>query len=113
LGVFASVFFGWRSNRVDATLFESRYTAELQFLPVQLGPLHGGLYGGAGVADRFEDAVRVGNAVVSGNESSAALVGGAMFQLDINTRLALTARLGISHAHGEQMHDAIIGLSVY
>ncbi|TMQ02606.1 MAG: hypothetical protein E6J90_07005 [Deltaproteobacteria bacterium] len=114
VGVFASVFFGWRSNNLGATLFESRYTAELQFLPVQLGPLHAGLYGGGGLAYRFEDAVKLsGNAVVSGNESSPALVGGAMFQLDINTRLALTARLGLAHAHGEQMHDAIIGLSVY
>jgi hypothetical protein len=51
--------------------------------------------------------------VVAGNEASGALIGGATFQLDINTRLALTARLGVSWAHGEQMHDALIGLSVY
>jgi len=51
--------------------------------------------------------------VIAGNESSGALVGGAMFQLDINTRLALTGRLGIAVAHGEQMHDALIGLAVY
>jgi hypothetical protein len=83
LGVFASVFFGWRDNQLGATLFETRYTAELQYLPLQLGILHGGL------------------------------TGGAMFQLDINTRIALTARLGLAQAHGEQMHDAIIGISVY
>jgi hypothetical protein len=114
IGVFASVFFGWRSNQLDATLFETRYTAELQYLPLQLGILHGGLYGGAGVAYRFEDAVRVsGGGIVAGNESTPALVGGAMFQLDINTRIALTARLGLAQAHGEQMHDAIFGVSVY
>ena len=114
LGVFASVFFGWRQNQLDATMFETRYTAELQFLPVQLGILHAGLYGGAGAAYRFEDAVKLsGNQVVTGNEASPALVGGAMFQLDIHTRIALTARLGIADAHGEQMHDAIFGLSVY
>jgi len=114
LGLFASVFFGWRNNRFDATLFESRYTAELQFLPVQLGILHAGLFGGAGVAYRFEDAVKLaGDRVIAGNEASSALVGGAMFQLDINTRIALTARLGLTQAHDEQMHDAIFGLSVY
>ena len=114
LGVFASVFFGWRNNRFDATLFETRYTGELQYLPVQLGILHAGLYGGAGVAYRFEDAVVApGGRLVPGNEATAALVGGAMLQLDINTRIALTARLGLAQAHDEQMRDAIFGLSVY
>jgi hypothetical protein len=114
LGIFASVFFGWRNNQLDATLFESRYTAELQVLPIQLGILHAGLYGGAGVAYRFEDAVKLsGNRIVTGNEATSALVGGAMFQLDVNTRIALTARLGLAQAHGEQMHDAIFGVSVY
>lgn len=113
LGVLASVFFGWRDNQLGATLFETRYTAELQFLPVQLGILHGGVYGGGGLAYRFEDAVRVGNQLVTGNEASSALTGGAMFQLDIHTRVALTARLGLARAHGEQMHDLLLGVSVY
>lgn len=114
LGVFASVFFGWRDNRYNATLFETRTTAELQFFPVQVGRLHAGLFGGGGIAYRFEDAVKLsGNEVVAGNVRDGALVGGAMFQLDINTRVALTARLGIAWAHGEQMHDAIFGLTVY
>jgi hypothetical protein len=114
LGVFASVFFGWRNNQLEATLFETRYTAELQYLPLQLGILHGGLYGGAGVAYRFEDAFLLSDGrIAAGNESTLALTGGAMFQLDINTRVALTARLGLAQAHGEQMHDAIFGVSVY
>jgi hypothetical protein len=114
LGVLGSVFFGWRDNKYGATLFETRYTAELQALPVQVGILHAGLYGGAGLAYRFEDAVAlVGDRAIPGNESSAALVGGAMFQLDINTRVALTGRLGIALAHDEQMHDVLVGVSVY
>ena len=114
VGIFASAFFGWRNNQYGATLFEGRWTAELQVLPLQLGILHGGLYGGAGIAQRFEDAVKLaGDHVIAGDETTGALVGGAMFQLDINTRIALTARLGLAFAHGEQMHDAIFGLSVY
>ena len=114
IGILGSVFFGWRDNKFGATLFETRYTGELQVLPVQLSILHAGLYGGIGAAYRFEDAVKLaGNTVIPGNESSGALVGGAMFQLDINTRIALTGRLGIARAHGEQMHDALIGISVY
>jgi hypothetical protein len=114
VGVLGSVFFGWRQNQLNATLFETRYTAELQYFPIQLGILHAGLYGGGGLAYRFEDAVKLaGNRVIAGNEASSALVGGAMFQLDLNTRIALTGRLGIARAHGEQMHDVLIGLSVY
>jgi hypothetical protein len=114
LGVLASQFFGWRDNKFGATMFESRTTAELQFLPVQLGILHAGLYGGAGVAYRFEDAVKLaGDHVIAGNQSSGALVGGAMFQLDVNTRIALTARLGATRAHDEEMHDLLFGISVY
>jgi hypothetical protein len=114
LGILASVFFGWRDNQLGATLFESRYTAEVQYLPLQVGILHGGLFGGAGVAYRFEDAIaRRDGSFAAGNEATLALTGGAMFQLDINTRVALTARLGLAQAHGEQMHDAIFGVSVY
>lgn len=113
LGLFASVFFGWRDNKYNATLFENRYTAELQYFPVQLGILHLGLYGGGGVALRFEDAVKLAGRPVAGNENTGALVGGAMLQLDVNTRIALTARLGLAAAHEEQMQDVLFGIAVY
>ena len=32
---------------------------------------------------------------------------------DINTRIALTARMGLTHAHNERMTDAMVGISVY
>jgi hypothetical protein len=114
IGIVGSVFFGWRDNQLGATLFETRTTAELQVLPVQLGILHAGLYGGAGVAHRFEDAIRTTSGrLVAGDESTSALEGGAMLQLDINTRLALTGRFGLARAHGEDMHDVLIGVSIY
>jgi hypothetical protein len=107
VGVVGSIFFGWRDNAVAQTLFESRYTLEVQGYPAVAGPLHMGLYGGGGGAYRFEDGIP------GGNSGSLALIGGAMLQLDINTRLALTARLGATYAHDEAMSDAMIGLSVY
>jgi hypothetical protein len=114
LGILVSGFFGWRDNRLGETLYETRTTGEVQVLPVQLGILHAGVYGGAGVAYRLEDAVKLsGDQVITGNESSLALVGGAMLQLDINTRIALTARIGVANAHDEQMHDLLVGLSIY
>jgi hypothetical protein len=107
IGILGSVFFGWRDNATANTLFESRYTLEAQGYPVQAGPLHLGLYGGGGAAYRWEDGVTGGNA------GSLALIGGAMLQLDFNTRLALTARLGQTYAHDERMSDLMIGLAVY
>jgi hypothetical protein len=107
VGVVGTIFFGWRDNAAGGTLFESRYTAELQGYPVVAGPLHLGLYGGGGAAYRWDDGIP------GGNGGGLALLGGSMLQLDINTRIALTARLGVTRAHGEQMSDALIGLSVY
>jgi hypothetical protein len=107
IGVLGSVFFGWRDNALGGTLFESRYLAELDGYPIHAGPLHLGLYGGAGAAYRWEDRIE------GADSASLALEGGALLQLDVNTRLALTARLGETYAHGEGMPDAIVGLSVY
>jgi hypothetical protein len=110
LGVVASMYFGWRDNNEAQTLFESRYTLEAQGYPVAVGPLHLGLYGGGGFAYRFEDGV---DATSGGNSGGGALMGGALAELDFNTRLALTARLGQTYAHGERMTDLLFGLSVY
>jgi hypothetical protein len=107
VGIVGSIFFGWRQNIVDETLFESRYTLELQAYPISTGPLQVGGYLGAGAAYRFEDGIPGGDA------GSSAVIGGGMLQLDINTRLALTARLGLTRAHGERMTDAMVGLAVY
>lgn len=107
VGVVASVFFGWRQNIIDETLFESRYTLELQGYPIHTGPVQFGGYIGGGAAYRWEDGIPGGNA------GSTALIGGGMVQIDVNTRIALTARFGLTHAHQERMTDALFGLSVY
>lgn len=107
IGIVGSVFLGWRENALNETLFDSRYTVEVQGYPLHTGPLQLGGYVGAGAAYRFEDGF------ANGNSSSSALIGGAMLQLDVNTRIAITARLGITRAHDERMTDAMVGLSVY
>jgi hypothetical protein len=109
IGLMGDIMFGWRENDVGGIAFESRYMLELQAMPLQLGIVHAGGYVGAGWAYRAEDQVldRAGN---SGTEAYTA---GAMLQLDINTRLALTARAGVVAAHGERMSDLLFGLSVY
>ena len=107
VGILGSIFLGWRENRQVDTLFESRYSLELQVLPVAAGRFHAGLYGGIGAAYRFEDGVP------GGDSGTRALTGGGMFQLDVSTRLALTARFGLASAHEEAMKDVLFGLSVY
>jgi hypothetical protein len=62
---------------------------------------------GAGLAYRYEDSI------AGGNGSTEAYAGGGQLQLDINTRLALTARFGVTKAHEERMTDVIFGLAVY
>ncbi len=107
VGIVGSMFLGWRNNNQLQTLFETRYTLEVDGYLAQAGPVHFGLYGGGGGASRLEDGI------VGGNASGLALIGGAQLQLDINTRLALTARLGQTYAHDERMTDALFGLAVY
>lgn len=110
IGVLANVFLGWRDNSVNETLLESRYTLELQAMPVKAGAFHAGLYGGFGLAYRWEDGSKLARMQDPG---SLALTGGAMFQLELHTRIALTARFGLAQAHEERMSDILFGLSVY
>ena len=109
IGIQGSIFFGWRDNREGYTMFESRYTLELDYLPITIGKFSLGGYAGGGAAYRFEGSdVRPG-----GNSGSSVYLGGAMFQLELHTRIALTARFGLSQAHDEHATDAMLGLSVY
>jgi hypothetical protein len=107
LGVLADLVFGFRQNRVNATLFDTRSALELQFWPVAMGPIHGGVFGNAGFAQRIEDGLP------GGNHLGAALSGGAQLQLDLTTFLGLTARFGITSAHGDLTREVLFGLSVY
>ena len=112
IGILANLAFAWRDNRDGGTLFESRYMLELQALPLVVGPIHLGGYVGGGLAYRWEDTTR-GTVMAKGNDGSNAYAAGAMLQLDVHTRIALTARLGAVHAHDDRMTDLLFGISVY
>ncbi len=110
IGILATMGFAWRDNRFGGTLFDSRYMLELQTFPLALGKLHVGGYVGAGLAYRWED---VPSTTITGNNGGTALSAGGMLQLDLHTRLALTARLGVNKAHDDRMTDVLFGLAVY
>lgn len=109
-GIVGSLFLGWRENRFADTIFETRSQLEAQYMAIKSGPFHAGLFGAAGVAYRYED---FEEGTLTGRDTSLALSAGALFQLELHTRIALTARLGATHAHGERMTDMMVGLSVY
>lgn len=110
VGILATVSLGWRDNQFGGTLFDSKYLAELQLMPLVVGPLHLGGYVGAGLGYRWED---VPGATVTGNQGSKVLTGGVMLQLDLHTRIALTARIGAAAAHDDRTTDLVFGMSVY
>lgn len=110
IGLLFSVFAGWRDNQDNNTLFDTRTTLELQAMPIKAGIFHAGLYGGGGIAYRVED---FAGTFSDRSPGTGVLTGGTMLQLDVNTRIAITARIGLARARGEEMHDLAIGLSVY
>ncbi len=114
VGILANIAFAWRDNQVGGTLFDSRYMLELQALPLDAGPLHAGIYAGGGIAYRFED-TPIGTVTNGGrgNEGGLAYQGGLMLQLELHTRIALTARFGALRSHGDRETDMLVGLSVY
>ena len=48
-----------------------------------------------------------------GNDGSTAMNGGLQLQLELHTRIALTARFGVVKAHGDRETDALVGFSIY
>jgi hypothetical protein len=96
-----------RDNVVGQTLFDNRLGLEATLAPLDLGRFHGGVFGGIARASRFEDGVP------DGRDDDTALSGGALLQLGLTTRLAITGRFGVSRAYDEVTEDALVGLSVY
>jgi len=94
----------WRDDTLGQTILDMRWGLELDVLPLDAGPLHGGVFGAASVGFRSE----------AGDTTSGAFTGaGALLQFELSTRLAATARFGVTRAYDQLARDATIGLSIY
>lgn len=96
----------WTEDDGGNTIYVSRNSIELQAFLAQAGPIHAGAFGQLGLATRFDDGIET-------NDSSSLLGGGALLQLDITTRLAVTGRVGITRAFGELSNEIGLGISIY
>ncbi len=107
VGVVGDIALGWRDNAALETLYDNRWSLELDYFPVSAGRFHAGVFGSVGLAGRLEEGI------VGGNDTSTAFSGGAQIQLELTTRLALTGRFGLIEAHGDDTREVMVGLSVY
>ncbi len=114
-GVLVSSHLAWGTDSDAADFFQGRYTAELQWLPIQLWRFHLGGFAGAGLVSRSWE---------SGVDDAGAHNGpvgeaGALFELDLNTRVSLVGRsawtveLPDSDRSGEASFGWSVGLAVY
>lgn len=100
--------FGYRDNSAGETIFDDRIGLEATFAPLDAGSFHGGLYGGLALASRWEDGHP------DGRRDGGALSYGALLQLSLTTRLAITGRLGAEMAYDEPaIMQVLAGLSIY
>ncbi len=107
IGVLVDFGFAWRPNALAETAFAARFGLELDVLPIDLGPVHGGLFGGVGFVRRQEDGF------TGADNASARAEIGALLQLELTTRLALTGRMGVGRELGAATKDISFGLAVY
>ncbi|GAB4510594.1 MAG: hypothetical protein Tsb0020_27920 [Haliangiales bacterium] len=107
LGLVLDIGFAFGEDDIGNALFDSRNALELEYFPVILGPLHAGVFGQVGFSQRLDDSP-------IGNDSFSFSGGaGGLLQLDLTTRLALTARAGVTQLHGGTTSDLTVGLSIY
>ncbi len=109
LGLLLDIGLGWRTDRDFTDIFQSRYAFEVQLLPLDLGILHAGLWGELGFAYHFEDFPDGSDE----NRRRLLYAGGAMAQLELTTRLALTVRAGVASVGGERAAELTGGITIY
>ncbi len=107
-GIVLDFGLGWRTNEFENSVFEARNSIELQHMPVSAGALHVGGYGQVGIGLRAEDGPH-------NTDAKRALVAGvgALAQIELTTRLAITGRAGYTRIFGEDTAEASIGISIY
>lgn len=107
VGLLFDVGLGWADDGLGNTVFDARNALELEYVPLDLGVLHGGVFGELGFGRRLDDSA-------AGSDRVGFLAGGgALLQLELTTRLAITGRAGIAQAYGETISDLTLGLSIY
>lgn len=107
LGLLVDIGLGWADDPLGNVVFDARNALEVEYLPLALGRLHGGVFGEVGFGRRFDDSQ-------AGDDLFGTLLGGgALVQLELTTRLAITGRAGIARAYGETISDLTLGLSIY
>ena len=106
LGLQLDIGLGFRDNEMGETIFDGRYAFEVDYLPLTAGVLSGGLFGQIGAGTRLEDGP-------GGDRRGMLLGGGAMAQLELTTRLALTARAQATRFFETTVSDFSLGLSIY
>lgn len=107
VGLQFDIGLGFRDTELGDTIFDGRYSIELDYLPLTTGVLSGGVFGQVGLGTRLEDGV-------DGGDRSGILLGaGAIVQLELTTRLALTARAQASRFYESNVSDFSLGLSIY
>lgn len=107
VGLLVDIGLGWADDPLGNVVYDARNALELQYLPLDLGVLHGGLFGQAGIGRRLDDSA-------AGTDAVGYLAGGgALLQLELTTRLTITGRAGFAQAYGESISDLTLGLSIY
>jgi hypothetical protein len=106
LGIQADIAYGWGEDDLGATIFDGRYSLEVDVLPLDAGIFHAGGYGQIGLAYRSDDGIQ--------HDDQDTLFGfGAIGQLELTTRLALTLRAGHVLVHDEGLSELTFGISIY
>lgn len=107
VGLVFDLGLSWGENLYNETVYDSRSSLELQLMPLAAGILHAGGFGQIGIGHRLDDRLY-------GRDQQGYLYGGGgMLQLELTTRLALTARAGLTMAYGEPISDFTVGVSIY
>ena len=106
LGIQADFAYGWGEDDIGATIFDGRYSLEVDALPLDAGIFHAGGYGQIGLAYRSDDGIQ--------HDDQDTLFGvGLLGQLELTTRLALTLRAGQTWVHDESLSELTFGVSIY
>ena len=106
VGLQADIAFAWTDDNRGATIFDGRYSFEVDALPFSTGLFHAGAYGQIGFADLSDDGIQF-------DQTDTLFGGGALFQIALTTRLALTVRAGMVSTHDEALGELSGGVSIY